>query len=66
VIERVSAPGDRYEYETELLIRAARAGFRVVGVPVSTRYGPRSHFRSLGDSARVVRAIWSERGQATQ
>jgi len=65
VIERVSASGDRYEFETELLIRAARAGFRVISVPVSTRYGPRSHFRSLGDSARVVRAIWSERGQAT-
>jgi hypothetical protein len=64
VLERVRAEGDRYEYETEVLIRAARAGFRIVAVPVETRYGPRSHFRPLSDSVRVVRTIWRHRDGA--
>ena len=61
VLEQVRAEGDRYEYETDLLIRALRAGFRVVAVPIPTIYGPRSHFRGLTDSVRVVRTIWRHR-----
>jgi glycosyltransferase involved in cell wall biosynthesis len=61
VIERVEAAGDRYEYETEFLIAAARAGFRIAAVPVATMYGSPSHFRSVRDSARVMRAIWRHR-----
>jgi glycosyltransferase involved in cell wall biosynthesis len=64
VIERVDAAGDRYEYETEFLIAAARAGFRIAAVPVATMYGSASHFRSVRDSARVVRAIWRHRAGA--
>lgn len=54
VLETVRGEGDRYEFETDFLIRAARAGFRLGFVPVPTLYGPRSHFRQLGDGARVV------------
>jgi glycosyltransferase involved in cell wall biosynthesis len=61
VLERVRASGDRYEYETEFLIAAARAGFRITAVPVPTVYGARSHFRAVGDSLRVVRTIWRHR-----
>ena len=61
VLERVKASGERYEFETELLIRAAAAGFRIVGVPVATNYGAPSHFRALSDSVRVVRTIWRHR-----
>ena len=61
VCERVRATGDRYEYETEFLIAAGRAGFRIAAVPVRTSYGAPSHFRAVRDSARVVRAIWRER-----
>jgi glycosyltransferase involved in cell wall biosynthesis len=64
VLESVAAFGDRYEFETEMLIEAARAGFRITAVPVATRYGAPSHFRSLRDSARVVRAIWRHRAGA--
>ena len=64
VLETVHAPGDRYEFETEFLIRAARSGFTIVAVPVPTRYGAPSHFRALRDSARVVRAIWRHRAGA--
>lgn len=66
VLESVKAAGQRYEFETELLIRAAAAGFRIVGVPVATTYGARSHFRALADSVRVVRTIWRHRAGAAR
>ena len=61
VLERVRAAGDRYEYETEFLIAAGVAGFRIAAVPIATTYGAPSHFRAFRDSARVVRAIWRQR-----
>ena len=54
VLRAIRAVGDRYEYETDFLIRAARAGFRIASVPVPTIYGPPSHFRELRDGLRVV------------
>jgi len=65
VLERVHAGGDRYEFETEFLIAAGRAGFRIAAVPIATAYGARSHFRGVRDSARVVRAIWRQRRGAS-
>jgi glycosyltransferase involved in cell wall biosynthesis len=65
VLERVSADGDRFEYETDFLIRAGRAGFRMEAVPIATVYGAPSHFRALRDSTRVVRTIWRHRGGFT-
>lgn len=64
VLEQVKGVGDRYEFETDLLIRAAAAGFRIVDVPVATSYGARSHFRPLADSLSVVRTIWRHRAGA--
>ena len=54
VLRSVRAVGDRYEFETDFLIRAARAGFRIASVPVPTIYGPASHFREMRDGLRVV------------
>jgi GT2 family glycosyltransferase len=59
VLERVRARGDRYEFETDFLIRAARAGFRVRNATVPTVYGTVSHFRGMSDSARIVKTIWA-------
>jgi glycosyltransferase involved in cell wall biosynthesis len=65
VLDRVKPRGDRYEYETDFLIRAALAGFRVSTVPVPTLYGAAaSSFRGASDSMRVVRAIWRHRARA--
>jgi glycosyltransferase involved in cell wall biosynthesis len=64
VLERVRARGDRYEFETDFLIRAARAGFRIRDVEIPTLYGPTSHFRGMSDSIRIVRTIWSHRVRA--
>jgi glycosyltransferase involved in cell wall biosynthesis len=58
VLRSVQATGDRYEFETDFLIRVARAGFRIAAVPVPTIYGPPSSFREFTDGARVVRTVW--------
>jgi glycosyltransferase involved in cell wall biosynthesis len=64
VLRAVAGEGDRYEFETDFLIRAYRSGFRVATVPVPTIYGPRSHFRLWGDSVRIVRTLWRHRAHA--
>ena len=63
VLEASHASGDRYEYETDLLIEAVRAGFRIASVRVPTLYGAPSHFRAWDDSVRVVRTIWRHRAR---
>jgi glycosyltransferase involved in cell wall biosynthesis len=64
VLEIVEGHGDRYEYETDFLIQAGRAGFRIAAVPIATVYGVPSHFRTFRDSTRVVRTIWRHRAGA--
>ncbi|QHO91808.1 dolichyl-phosphate beta-D-mannosyltransferase [Actinomyces sp. 432] len=49
-------PGDRYEYELSVLLRAHELGLEVEEVEIATVYEPgnaSSHFRPLRDSARV-------------
>jgi glycosyltransferase involved in cell wall biosynthesis len=62
-LREVEALGDRYDFETDLLIRLARRGFRVATVPVPTIYGAASHFRPVRDTAHVIRAIWRHRAE---
>lgn len=62
VLDAIVAVGDRYEYETDFIIRAARRGFRIAAVPIPTIYVPRehggrSHFRECRDAVRVVATI---------
>jgi glycosyltransferase involved in cell wall biosynthesis len=66
VVETTTGNGDRYEFETEFLIGAVRRGFRLTHVPIRTIYGPRSHFRAIADGARIVRAIWRSRVEASE
>ena len=66
VLDSVDAVGDRYEFETDFIIRAARSGFRISAVPIPTIYVPadeggRSHFRECRDAARVVATILRHR-----
>jgi hypothetical protein len=57
MLSRVAPLGDRYEYETDFLIQAARMGLTIACVSVPTIYGAPSHFRELRDAARVVGTI---------
>jgi glycosyltransferase involved in cell wall biosynthesis len=50
--------GTRYDFETEVLLRAARRGVPLVGVPVDVHYPPVaervSHFRPAVDTLRII------------
>lgn len=66
VLDAVDAVGERYEFETDFIIRAARMGFRIAAVPIPTIYVPpheggRSHFRECRDAVRVVGTILRHR-----
>jgi glycosyltransferase involved in cell wall biosynthesis len=61
VLREVNAKGDRYEFETDFIIRAAHAGFTMTNVPISTIYGPRSYFREFHDAMRVIGVLWAHR-----
>lgn len=62
VLDEIKAVGDRYEYETDFIIRSAHAGFTITNVPISTIYGPRSYFREFHDAMRVIGVLWGHRG----
>jgi glycosyltransferase involved in cell wall biosynthesis len=53
--------GDHYDFETEILLRAARRGLPVVGVPVEVYYPPVaervSHFRAGRDTLRIIGTV---------
>ena len=52
VLRQVRLETERYEMESELLIKAGRLGFRIESLPIQTRYGDEiSHIKPL-------REIW--------
>jgi glycosyltransferase involved in cell wall biosynthesis len=57
----LGAQGSRFDFETEILLRAARAGIPLEGVPVSVHYPPVaervSHYRPWVDTVRIVRTV---------
>lgn len=55
-----SVPGDRFEYELQLLLRAAAADQQIRELEIATIYlddNASSHFRPLQDSARIYRQL---------
>jgi glycosyltransferase involved in cell wall biosynthesis len=64
VLKEIHAAGERYEFETDFIIRAANAGFTITNVPISTIYGPPSYFRAFRDAMRVIGVLWAHRGGA--
>jgi hypothetical protein len=63
-LKEIHAKGDRYEFETDFIIRAANAGFTITNVPISTIYGPLSYFREFSDAMRVVGILWKHKAGA--
>jgi glycosyltransferase involved in cell wall biosynthesis len=55
VLRRVPLRTARYQAESELLIKAGRAGFAIASVPIATRYaGETSYIDPLRDTLRFV------------
>jgi glycosyltransferase involved in cell wall biosynthesis len=57
----LKARADGYAWEAEVVLRAVRAGVRVIELPVDVYYPPEServtHFDSVKDPARIVVAV---------
>lgn len=57
----LGARGARFDFETEILLRAVRRGVPVVGVPVRVHYPPPaervSHYRPWVDTLRVIATV---------
>lgn len=57
----LGARGERYEFETEILLRAARRGLPLAGVPIAVHYPPVaervSHYRPWADTLRIIRTV---------
>lgn len=63
VLERVALTSERFEIESELLIKAARNRFRILSVPVSCVYRRESSFvRPIKDTIRFFRFLARLRG----
>lgn len=55
VLRRTPVSPGRFEFETEIAVRAARLGFRLAAVPIPTVYGgERSQIRIARDVPRIV------------
>lgn len=55
MLERTPITPGRYEVESEVIVRAARLGFRLAAVPIPTVYGTEeSQFRTLRDVPRII------------
>jgi len=67
LVERVGFPEARFEAESAVVVRAARAGFRVLTVPVHLAFADgrtTSHYRPLVDSLRIAGAVTRARLEA--
>jgi glycosyltransferase involved in cell wall biosynthesis len=59
VLRRVRPATQRFEYESEFLVGAARAGFRIGAAPIPTLYNaPGSHIHPMRDTVRFIRFVW--------
>lgn len=64
VLRAVRPESRRFDYESEFLIGAARAGFRIGEAPVPTLYNaPGSHIHPVRDTIRFIRLVWRHMGR---
>ncbi|MGZ5022134.1 MAG: glycosyl transferase, partial [Chthoniobacterales bacterium] len=58
VIPHLLEGTDRFEYETEMLIKVSRAGFRIESVPISTVYSDEvSSIHPVRDTIRFFKLM---------
>jgi len=59
LLRRLILSADRFDLESELLLKAGAVGFAITGVPVSTVYeGSPSNISHLADTLRFIRQLW--------
>lgn len=55
-------PGNKYEYELNVLVTAHKEGMKVTGIDIKTIYennNRNTHFRPINDTVRIQRSLWS-------
>ena len=61
VLKKLDLKSAKYEIESEVLIRAARLGFKIESVPIKTVYGgEKSKINPFADTLRFIRFITKE------
>lgn len=59
VLRSIKLESDRYDMESEILIKASRAGFQIISVPIKTIYGQeKSKINPLIDTYRFIRLVF--------
>jgi glycosyltransferase involved in cell wall biosynthesis len=62
LIPELLGGGDRFDYDTEVLIIASRKGYRIESVPITTIYTDQvSKIRPLRDAIRFLKLMWRYR-----
>jgi glycosyltransferase involved in cell wall biosynthesis len=62
LIPELLGGGDRFDYDTEVLIVASRKGYRIESVPITTVYTDQvSKIRPLRDAIRFLKLMWRYR-----
>jgi glycosyltransferase involved in cell wall biosynthesis len=62
LIPELLGGGDRFDYETEVLIITSRKGYRIESVPITTVYSDQlSKIRPLRDAIRFFKLMWRYR-----
>lgn len=63
VLEKIELKTAKYETESEMLINAARLGFRITSIPITSVYrNERSHINPFVDTIRFIAFILRNRG----
>jgi glycosyltransferase involved in cell wall biosynthesis len=59
VLREITLKAEKYDLESEILIKASRKGFRIAEVPIKTIYGGgRSFINPLVDTGRFIKLMW--------
>ena len=62
LIPQLFGGGDRFDYDTEVLIIASRKGYRIESIPITTIYTDQvSKIRPLRDAIRFLKLMWRYR-----
>jgi len=67
LVPELLSGGNRFEYETEVLIIASRKGYRIESVPITTVYSDQvSKIHPLRDAIRFLKSMWRYRSNTTR
>jgi glycosyltransferase involved in cell wall biosynthesis len=59
LIRKLDVKSSRYQFESELIIQAAKMNARIIEIPISTVYNDESsHMNNIMDTIRFIKLVW--------